>query len=308
MAFNIQNWEHKGTQLLVTITQDRANTLQVKMGKYTKVVTEQFQTINIAPYLRERLNIEQPIISGKYTDYDAAVPVEVTINGELIESGSSYTLGEYAGAPQCASDLPYRVISQGQTDAITLLVDVACYAELYTDSEYLDYFLNSSTLGSLYAFKVQPKPTEQLYVSLILDDKDISYKQHIPYIFRPMGLNGKRIAWLNRYGAVDFWNFDYLREQSFGATAETIYTHNGYKKIARTAEKVFVVETREATREAIDALSFIIASPAVWVVNDDLTGNPTFEEVDVITEECKVFDSQELIGLQIAYRPKQRVL
>jgi hypothetical protein len=116
------------------------------------------------------------------------------------------------------------------------------------------------------------------------------------------------MAWLNRYGALDFWNFDYLREQSFGATAETIYTHNGYKKIARTAEKVFVMETREATREALDALSFIIASPAVWIVNDDLTGNPTFEEVDVITEECKVFDSKELIGLQIAYRPKQRVL
>ena len=123
-----------------------------------------------------------------------------------------------------------------------------------------------------------------------------------------MGLNGKRIAWLNRYGALDFWNFDYLREQSFGATAETIYTHNGYKKIVRTAEKVYVVETREATREAIDALSFIIASPAVWLVTDDLTGNPTFEEVDVITEECKVFDSEELLGLQIAYRPKKRVL
>lgn len=306
MAFNIQNWEHKGTQLLVTITQDRADTLQVKMGKYTKVVTEKFQTINIAPYLRERLNI-QPIISGKYTDYDAAVPVEVTINGELIESGSSYTLGEYAGEiAQCASDLPYRVIAHGQTDVVTVYLDAYNSADITANNQQIES-VQHRDISSLVAMAIQPT-TDQINVSRYLDDNSTSYSQDIRYIFRPMGLNGKRIAWLNRYGAVDFWNFDYLREQSFGATAETIYTHNGYKKIARTAEKVFVMETREATREAIDALSFIIASPAVWIVNDDLTGNPTFEEVDVITEECKVFDSQELIGLQIAYRPKQRVL
>lgn len=307
MAFNIQNWEHKGTQLLVTITQDRADTLRVKMGKYTKVVTEQFQTINIAPYLREELNLEQPIISGQYTDYDAAVPVEVTINGELIESGSSYTLGEYAGEiVQCASDLPYRVIAHGQTDVVTVYLDAYNSADITANNQQIESVQHSG-ISTLVAMAIQPT-TDQINVSRYLDDNSTSYSQDIRYIFRPMGMNGKRIAWLNRYGAVDFWNFDYLREQSFGATAETIYTHNGYKKIARTAEKVFVMETREATREAIDALSFIIASPAVWIVNDDLTGNPTFEEVDVITEECKVFDSQELIGLQIAYRPKKRVL
>lgn len=307
MAFRIEQWEYKGTQLLVTIYQDRADTLQVKMGKYTKVVTEKFQTINIAPYLREWLNIEQPIISGKYTDYDAAVPVEVTINGELIESGSSYTLGEYAGEiVQCASDLPYRVIAHGQTDVVTVYLDAYNSADITANNQQIESVQHSG-ISTLVAMAIQPT-TDQINVSRYLDDNSTSYSQDIRYIFRPMGMNGKRIAWLNRYGAVDFWNFDYLREQSFGATAETIYTHNGYKKIARTAEKVFVMETREATREALDALSFIIASPAVWIVNDDLTGNPTFEEVDVITEECKVFDSQELIGLQIAYRPKQRVL
>lgn len=307
MAFRIEQWEYKGTQLLVTIYQDRADTLQVKMGKYTKVVTEKFQTINIAPYLREWLNIEQPIISGKYTDYDAAVPVEVTINGELIESGSSYTLGEYAGEiVQCASDLPYRVIAHGQTDVVTVYLDAYNSADITANNQQIESVQHSG-ISTLVAMAIQPT-TDQINVSRYLDDNSTSYSQDIRYIFRPMGMNGKRIAWLNRYGAVDFWNFDYLREQSFGATAETIYTHNGYKKIARTAEKVFVMETREATREALDALSFIIASPAVWIVNDDLTGNPTFEEVDVITEECKVFDSQELIGLQIAYRPKKRVL
>lgn len=300
-------WRIEGTQYLVTIIQDEAEALQVQIGKYTKIITEAEQTINITPYLREQIDLH-PILYGKFTDENMAVAAEITVQGVRDNSGTSYALGEYLGdLPHCASDLPYRVISQGQTDSISLLIDAYNSAELEAGQSLIDDFQNRSDVGSLYAFKVQPQPTEHLYVTLLLDDGSASYRQHIPYIFRPMGLNGKRIAWLNRYGALDFWNFDYLREQSFGATAETIYTHNGYKKIGRTAEKVYVVETREATREALDALAFIIASPAVWIVNDDLTGNPTFEEVDVITEECKVFDSKELIGLQIAYRPKKRM-
>lgn len=308
MAVNSIHFFRAGTQELVTIRQDKAETAQVQIGKYLKVITESQQTINLTPYLTEELNIA-PIVRGKFTDFDAAVPIQITIDGTLYDNGGeSYTIGETAqNIGHCASDLPYRVISQGQTDVVSVYLDNGGRGEVEMSRELVNDALNSG-VGSLFAMDVQPT-SSPIVITVFLDGyNDVSYSQEIPYIFRPTGLNGKRIAWLNRYGALDFWNFDYLREQSFGATAETIYTHNGYKKIGRTAEKVYVVETREATREAIDALSFIIASPAVWLVTDDLTGNPTFEEVDVITEECKVFDSEELLGLQIAYRPKKRVL
>lgn len=306
MAIIGTTFERIGNQELVTIRRDNANPTTVKIGKYSKVLTEESQTINLTPYLREEINLGA-VVNGNYTDEDNAVPIQITVDGRVYNSGESYTIGEDANdIEHCASDLPYRVIAQGQTDVVTVYLSQGCRAELDLNREQANDARNFG-IGSLFAMKLQPTPGEVL-LTLLLDDLSVSYIQDIHYIFRPMGLNGKRMAWLNRYGALDFWNFDYLREQSFGATAETIYTHNGYKKIARTAEKVFVMETREATREALDALSFIIASPAVWIVNDDLTGNPTFEEVDVITEECKVFDSKELIGLQIAYRPKQRVL
>lgn len=306
MAVNSIHFLKAGTQELVTIRQDQAETVQVQIGKYLKVITESQQTINLTPYLTEELQIA-PIVRGKFTDFDAAVPSQITIDGTLYDSGESYTIGpDTTDLGHCASDLPYRVISQGQTDVVTVHLSQGERGEVEMNRELVNDAQNSG-VGSLFAMDVQPT-SSPIVVTNYLDDYSISYSQDIHYIFRPMGLNGKRIAWLNRYGALDFWNFDYLREQSFGATAETIYTHNGYKKIARTAEKVFVMETREATREALDALSFIIASPAVWIVNDDLTGNPTFEEVDVITEECKVFDSEELLGLQIAYRPKKRML
>lgn len=306
MAIKGTTFERIGNEEFVTIHRDTATPTTVKIGKYSKILTEKSQTINLTPYLREEINLA-PIISGRYTDSDCAIAVEITADGKTYESGESYAIGDDAqDLKHCASDLPYRVIAHGQTDAVTVYLSQGCRAELDLNREQANDAQNNG-IGSLFAMKLQPTPGEVL-LTLLLDDSSVSYIQDIHYIFRPMGLHGKRMAWLNRYGALDFWNFDYLREQSFGATAETIYTHKGYQKIARTAEKVFVMETREATREALDALSFIIASPAVWIVNDDLTGNPTFEEVDVITEECKVFDSKELIGLQIAYRPKKRVL
>lgn len=306
MAISNISWHREGTQQLVTIVRDSAEPLQVQIGKYTKVITEKQQTINLTPYLREGINLDA-VVSGKYTDNDCAVPVQITIEGRVYRSNDSYTIGDDArDLKHCASDLPYRVIAHGQTDAVTVYLSNSNSAGIEANQTLINDAQNNS-VGTLVAMNIQPT-TEQIKVTKYLDDISTSYSQDIRYIFRPMGLNGKRIAWLNRYGALDFWNFDYLREQSFGATAQTIYTHNGYQKIARAAEKVFVVETREATREALDALSFIIASPAVWLVDDDLTGEPTFEEVDVITEECKVFDSGELLGLQIAYRPKKRVL
>lgn len=305
MAISV-GFSRNGNQVLAIISRDTAIPTTVKIGKYRKILTEKSQIINLTPYLREEINLAA-VVSGKYTDNDCAVPAQITIEGRVYESNDSYNIGDDArDLKHCASDLPYRVIAHGQTDAVTVYLDAYNSADITANNQQIES-VQHRDISTLVAMAIQPT-TDQINVSRYLDDNSTSYSQDIRYIFRPMGMNGKRIAWLNRYGALDFWNFDYLREQSFGATAETIYTHNGYKKIARTAEKVFVMETREATREALDALSFIIASPAVWIVNDDLTGSPTFEEVDVITEECKVFDSKELIGLQIAYRPKQRVL
>jgi hypothetical protein len=302
---NSVGFSRNGNQVLAIITRDTAIPTTATIGNYHKILTEKSQTINLTPYLREEINLGA-VVSGKYTDNDCAIPVQITIDGTEYNSGESYTIGDDArDLKHCASDLPYRVIAHGQTDAVTVYLSKGNSADIEANQKVINE--QNNEVGTLVATNIQPT-TENIKVSKYLDGNSTLYSQDIHYIFRPMGLNGKRMAWINRYGALDFWNFDYLREQSFGATAETIYTHNGYKKIARTAEKVFVMETREATREALDALSFIIASPAVWIVNDDLTGNPTFEEVDVITEECKVFDSKELIGLQIAYRPKQRVL
>lgn len=302
---NSVGFSRNDNQVLAIITRDTAIPTTVTIGEYRKILTEKTQTINLTPYLRGEINLDA-IVSGKYTSYDCAVPIQITIEDRVYESDDSYTIGDDARTlKHCASDLPYRVIAHGQTDAVTVYLRNGEHAELEMNRELVND-ARCIGVGSFFAMDIRPT-ADLINVHKLLDDNSTLYSQDIRYIFRPMGLNGKRMAWINRYGALDFWNFDYLREQSFGATAETIYTHNGYKKIARTAEKVFVMETREATREALDALSFIIASPAVWIVNDDLTGNPTFEEVDVITEECKVFDSEELLGLHIAYRPKKRI-
>ena len=84
-----------------------------------------------------------------------------------------------------------------------------------------------------------------------------------------------------------------------------IYTGNaGYQMLGAVAETTYTVETRELTQEILAALSQILYSPAVWIVGAD----GTTKEIDIITDECRIFSDTELSTLQLEYRPKMRDL
>ena len=126
----------------------------------------------------------------------------------------------------------------------------------------------------------------------------------IRVVSKPLGLNGVRIAWINRYGCVDFWNFDFCRERKLAVETKHIYTGKGYQMLGATAETTYTVETRELTQEILTALSQILYSPAVWIVSAD----GSRKEIDIITDECRIFSDTELSTLQLEYRPKMRDL
>lgn len=308
MAISSVTFRVDGRQCYADIVQTAAARRTVIIGQYRKIITEQSQTINLTPYLREMFKYSAPTKDGDLLRDNRAVLPVVTIDGvdyyaDRVYNGSS-------NMAQVATKLPYRLIAPRQTDVLYIgNIGRDMTAKIYKDGELLNMMAPEGVANRTMVSAKVKGITDSCEVRVVgAYSTDIDFEETVRYVVKPMGLNGKRLAWINELGGIDMWNFDHLREQSFGASSETIYTHNGYVKLNQSAEQLYTVETREATREALDALSFIIASPAVWIVNDDLTGNPTFEEVDVITEECKVFDSEELLGLQIAYRPKQRVL
>lgn len=311
MAISSVTFRVDGRQCYADIVQTAAARRTVIIGQYSKIITEQAQTINLTPYLREMFKYSAPTEEGDLLRDNRAVLPVVTIDGvdyyaDRVYNGSS-------NMAQVATKLPYRLIAPQQTDVLYC-------GNVYDDEGVKIYYngtqINGETPDSNAGNAITVLSMRVGGITQSGDVKVQYYHQQggiesehiIRYVVKPMGLNGVRLAWINELGGVDMWNFDHLREQSFGTSSETIYTHNGYVKLNQSAEQLYTVETREVTSDALNALSYIIASPMVWLVTDDLTGNPTYEEVDIVTEDCKTFSDADVLALQIAYRAKKRVL
>jgi hypothetical protein len=272
----------------------------VQIGKYSKVLTEQKCTINLTPYLRELIK-HNPFIRGNNIDNGNAVALGIKLDGVYHDTQYSYNGAIQGSNVILCSDLPYRVLAQGQTDVVTC--NTVALGRMEVNGVDVEDASNDTDYAALLAVKLQPQV--DLEVITYSDDGSEIYNGVIRYIYRPMGLNGVRLAWLNRYGAMEFWNFDHLREKTFATTTERIYTKDGYKKFGGEAETLYTVECREASTEVIDALAYIIASPAVWLVHDGKT-SLTFEPIDVVTDECKTFEDDNILGLQVSYRKNKR--
>ena len=214
----------------------------------------------------------------------------IKVNGYPYLAGTGYW-GQYSNEKSICSDLPYRLIAEGQSDVISVYLDAggSCPA--------LGLSNNTST-NSLFARITTP--TKNVLVEVLNDEGDVVISQNIRYVFKPMGLNGVRLAWINKYGALDLWNFDHLREENIAVQTEKIYTKDGYVPISMEKEKQITIETKELPKAALEALSYILSSPAVWLVGND------YEPIDIITDSCRVYSDSELSALQITYRAKQR--
>lgn len=311
MAINKVTFTQKDGECFVTITQNTAErtTIHIDSDKdgsvsYPKVITEQEQTINLTPYLRADMEIE-PFLQGDIYETKMGVRPVVTVDEDrAYTSREIYTYAiQQDKHDHLCSDLPYRLIEQGQSDVLTAQVSSFGFMEIYPYGEVLNEYV-----GTTYcALQLQPKGDIRLQTRDEVGDETAEYSIH--YVFRNMGLNGVRLAWVNRYGALDFWNFDHLREENVAVQVEKIYTKDGYTPIAMQKEKQITVSTKELPKAALEALSYILASPAVWLVNDTKSGElkqSDFTPIDILTDSCRVYSDAELSALEITYRAKQR--
>ena len=304
MAINYISFTLEKGQVYAQVSQSAAErtTLQIpnrdETIHYSKVVTEKMQTINLTPYLRSEFEYSAHKKGDIMVNGNGILPV-IKVNGYPYMARTGYW-GQYSNDKGICSDLPYRLIAEGQSDVISVMLepDGSC-PEIGA--------MNATSTTSLFAKSV--KPTGDIEVTVYDNDGIEAESQRIRYVFRPMGLNGVRIAWINKYGALDFWNFDHLREENIAVQTEKIYTKDGYVPIYMEREKQITIATKELPKAALEALSYILASPAVWLVNDTKSGElkqSDFTPIDIITDNCRVYSDSELSALQITYRAKQR--
>lgn len=128
-------------------------------------------------------------------------------------------------------------------------------------------------------------------------------RRSIPLRVIPRGMNTRRLVWLNEVGGVDSWYFEFVRESVFSAASDVFYSAEGYQRTNRTAERTHVVETRELDDLTAEVVSYVIASPEVYLEDEDGRLIP----IDIVTTECRTYSDAELSSIQVGYRLKQRV-
>lgn len=141
--------------------------------------------------------------------------------------------------------------------------------------------------------------TQSLTIKNKTDNTDIS----IPIRVVPRGMNTRRLVWRNEVGGVDAWSFEFLRESSFATSSDVFYTSKGYTRTNRISERAHIVETRELDDITASVVAYVIASPEVYLEEND-----KLVPIDIVTEECRTYSDTELSSIQVAYRLKQREL
>lgn len=293
--------ENRRGERLVTIKQDIATLTEVKIGNYTKVIKEQEQTINLTPYLLEELwatgSLIEPFTgSVKNSEHWGVIP-SVEINGTVYSDNTLYVPHEgrfVSNSVYKATALPYLLYRPNYP--IQFIVGGVSADYSVPNTSLLDSIQNTDGVRSFVGY------TEAV------DSKSKSLKltrlgQTWELRRFDAGKYSTCLKWINQHGMPDKWYFNFLREKNLVTTAETIYTQDGYTKLNRQGELQYLIETRELGKEALDALSYILVSPRVWLVDEDDTN---YEEIDIITEECRTYSDRELSTLQIAFRYKER--
>lgn len=303
MAINYIAFRLEDGEVFAQVSQSAAERTTLKIpnrdgtAEYPKVITEKMQTINLTPYLRADLT-HKPFYTGEVSYITGNLPV-VTVSGRPYIS-SFYYWGQTAEKTIC-SDLPYRLITEGQPDVVSAILQPNQSAPQLAAN-------NLSGASSMFAESLVRVSGDAEVAILDADGNEVAVET-IRYVYRPMGLNGVRLAWINCYGALDFWNFDHLREQTYTAKVDKIYTADGYKSIGAETETQTIVESRELPKDALEALSYILCSPAVWLVKDVRymgLEESHFTPIDIISDSCRVYSDAELSTLEIAYRKNKR--
>lgn len=129
-----------------------------------------------------------------------------------------------------------------------------------------------------------------------------SNRQIIEYICRNY-VSGVRLAWLNRFGAIDQYNFEILAEQSTEVERTAIYTRFGYLTTDLSADDYTTVTTRALPAAQVKAMTDILVSDHVFLIE-----NGQFTEVDVVSDSATTSSNNSLTTLTVKFRPKKRRL
>lgn len=115
-------------------------------------------------------------------------------------------------------------------------------------------------------------------------------------------VSGVRLAWVNRYGAIDSYDFEVVAEESLELEKTSIYTETGYFTTDVAADEYTTVTTRALPSAELKAMTDLLVSDHVFMI-----GENGISEVDVVSDSATTRNHNALTVLTVRFRPKKRL-
>lgn len=280
------------------IDRDYDKLAEVQINGYLKQMPKNAFKVNVAHYFRDDftivpLDVETGQTLQAWAGPDIGRVVNASITVDRTPSGEVPLLcaDKQPVANRFMSDLRRRNVMPGQLDELAVYVTgpavVACGADQLILTEGMHYV----------AFRIPqhaPKRFEAQLRSLGSEVLD-----RITYRIEPS--DGVRLAWINAYGAIDYWNFGTRRKTSTKFNREKIYTEQGYSTTSLQADTTQTVSSRPMPQAQTEVLSRIFRAEAVWLIDGERVC-----PIDITTESVTTYDAEKLSSIQVEYRNKIR--
>lgn len=244
------------------------------------------KTINAAPYVRSLLSPE-PLCTAAAGMTEAAgrtAPCFVSFPGGFSDTVRLTAGTEDAPTGKILSAAPAAAeIRRNERDEISLIgggrsiIPVIMLCDDNTKYPFsgfpsvnskgmLTFVVDVGAMGELYATKSGKDASEMKSFQVNLaSSPDIFLTRSYEVVEIPY--TGRRLAWVNRYGAVDYFTFPYSQGSRVKGHRERIYSPEGYRTVATFSEKSETLMSGQVDAATVEWLSEIFSSPAVWVVS-----------------------------------------
>jgi hypothetical protein len=258
-------------------------------------------SVNVAPYARRLLN-----------------PTPLCAQTAGIQIGTARTAACYIAAPDFVSDRvmlcagsenaganmllsaapPTVKIAPGEKDEMGIISKARIYYEVtfrHGEISHTEEIGQRNNAGSM-AVVIDPDAVRQVYVrrtggapdeladfTVRLRLAQAGFEGRIierKYIIDGSGRTGRRLAWVNRYGSVDYHTFPVCEEFRSWGSRTRIETPAGYRTVATSARQSLRLLSEPCDAATAEWLSELFSSPSVWLVDGSVA-----EKVEVAAGE-----------------------
>lgn len=298
--FEVEIYDATTDELLGTKRYSDLDTHQVYISDYV-----QYQ-FDIQPLISSpcALQVDEDKLKGVYVKVDEQDATDATWHTFAVESVDQNQMMTNAPTKRKIAwaecdEFSFIATECSITARYFLLGEQGYYQILNTSIDADNQVVSLLTDMSVIAQELESEGFEtsdfyQMILSVEVDD-DVAFS--VEYELTSVNYEHKRLCWINKYGAVDYYTFEGRSNSQFEVSKTRIYSADGYKVTNSEANTTMLLYSDFEPLDTMAWLSEMLASPKIWLVEKD----GEYSNIDITTQSV-VYDSDDLLRLEINVR------